>query len=70
MANPQPAVDGGDGLAVLTIPEAQKVDYEVMAQRTQSDPSVNPTTGAELGATSPTGIAQDKDATDPNLPPA
>jgi Mn-containing catalase len=69
VADPQPAVDGGDGLAVLSIPEAQKVDYEVMAQRTQSDPSVNPTTGAELGATSATGITPDKDAADPSLPP-
>jgi Mn-containing catalase len=48
--DPQPAVDGGDGLATVNV---SKDDIEVlnaMASRTASDTSTDPVTGADLGA--------------------
>lgn len=49
VADPQPAVDGGDGLASVTLSKEQQALVKAMAKRTQSDPSVDPLTGAELG---------------------
>ncbi|AUU90718.1 Mn-containing catalase [Enterobacteriaceae bacterium ENNIH3] len=49
VADPQPAVDGGDGLASVTLSKEQQTLVKAMAKRTQSDPSVDPLTGAELG---------------------
>ncbi|QDY41718.1 manganese catalase family protein [Candidatus Pantoea soli] len=53
VANPQPAVDGGDGLASVTLPPDQQADLDSMAARTASDPDVNPLTGAEAGSKKP-----------------
>ncbi len=49
VADPQPAVDGGDGLASVTLSKEQQALVKAKAKRTQSDPSVDPLTGAELG---------------------
>ena len=43
-------VDGGDGLATVTLKGQELKDNKAAAKRTQSDPSANPTTGADLGA--------------------
>lgn len=48
--SPQPAVDGGDGLATVELPKGEKKVVEQMAKRTMSDPTVDPLTGADLGA--------------------
>jgi Mn-containing catalase len=45
----QPAVDGGSGLPEAGISKEDAQLVERMAQRTQSDVSADPTTGAELG---------------------
>ena len=50
VANPQPAVDGGDGLASVMLSTQEKADLESMALRTRSNPEIDPTTGAELGS--------------------
>lgn len=50
ISDPQPAVDGGDGLASVILPTEQLRDLDAMAARTASDPDVNPMTGAESGA--------------------
>ncbi|QHM72718.1 manganese catalase family protein [Mixta intestinalis] len=55
VANPQPAVDGGDGLASVMLSEGEKADLESMVLRTRSNPDVNPTTGTELGSQPPDG---------------
>ncbi|MFK3789703.1 manganese catalase family protein [Pseudomonas piscis] len=47
---PQPAVGGGDGSASVTLSEADQAVLEAMKIRTQSDPELQPMTGAELGA--------------------
>jgi Mn-containing catalase len=46
----QAAVDGGDGFAAVKLTAAEKKAMQAVAARTASDPSSNPTTGAELGA--------------------
>jgi len=43
------AVDGGDGSASVRLPAAQRRVVVAMAERTASDPDVNPVTGLELG---------------------
>ncbi|MDR5763186.1 manganese catalase family protein [Caballeronia sp. LZ035] len=48
--DPQPAVDGGDGTATVTVTEQDVQVLQAMASRTASDPSADPTTGADLGA--------------------
>lgn len=48
--NPQPAVDGGDGNAVVTLSKEQSALLKAMSKRTGSDPKADPLTGAELGA--------------------
>ncbi len=47
---PQPAVDGGDGMASVELSKAQQKVVQQMAVRTQSDVSVDPVTGADLGS--------------------
>ena len=47
---PQPAVDGGDGMASVELSKDQKKVVQQMAVRTQSDVSVDPMTGADLGS--------------------
>jgi Mn-containing catalase len=48
--DPQPAVDGGDGLATVGVSEADVEVLQAMASRTAFDPSANPETGADLGS--------------------
>ncbi|SAL61864.1 catalase [Caballeronia choica] len=48
--DPQPAVDGGDGLATVGVSAEDVKVLQAMASRTASDTSVDPTTGADLGA--------------------
>ncbi|SAL43931.1 catalase [Caballeronia arvi] len=48
--DPQPAVDGGDGTATVTVTKQDVEVLQAMASRTASDPSADPTTGADLGA--------------------
>jgi len=48
--NPQPAVDGGDGKPSVDLSKDQKKVVQQMAVRTQSDVSVDPMTGADLGS--------------------
>ncbi|GJH30896.1 manganese catalase family protein [Caballeronia novacaledonica] len=48
--DPRPAVDGGDGLATVTVTSADVETLQAMAARTASDASSDPVTGAELGA--------------------
>jgi len=46
----QVAVDGGDGLAAVHVTPDEVTTLKAMATRTQSDPTVDPLTGAELGS--------------------
>lgn len=55
--NPHPAVDGGDGTASVELSEADAVTLTMMKERTKSDPTANPVTGADLGS----GLAQGKE---------
>jgi Mn-containing catalase len=48
--DPQPAVDGGDGTASVTVSEQEAEVLQDMAARTASDPSSEPVTGADLGS--------------------
>lgn len=48
--DPQPAVDGGDGLATVGVTKTDAKVLKAMATRTASDVSADPTTGADLGA--------------------
>lgn len=56
--NPEPAVDGGDGLASVSLSQADEEVLEAMKIRTASDPLSEPITGADLGS----GFVQGKDA--------
>lgn len=47
---PQPAVDGGDGLASVKLSSAEAEVLEALKARTTSDPLSNPVTGADLGS--------------------
>lgn len=47
---PEPAVDGGDGKASVELSKAQQKVVQQMAVRTQSDISIDPMTGADLGS--------------------
>ncbi len=42
-------MDGGSGMPEVQLPAEEQAVLDRMAKRTLSDPSVNPTTGAELG---------------------
>lgn len=46
---PEPAVDGGDGLATVELDKASAAAAEAMKLRTESNPQAQPLTGAELG---------------------
>lgn len=50
VANPQPAVDGGDGSAEVMLPPKQVEVLMQMAKRTASDPTLDSITGADLGS--------------------
>ncbi|MFM0340722.1 manganese catalase family protein [Paraburkholderia fungorum] len=47
---PQPAVDGGDGLASVQVSEKEVEVLSAMASRTASATETDPVTGADLGA--------------------
>ncbi|MCY0389814.1 manganese catalase family protein [Robbsia sp. Bb-Pol-6] len=49
VAKPQPAVDGGDGLATVMVAANDAEVLKAMAARTASDPAADPLTGADLG---------------------
>lgn len=53
VADPSPAVDGGDGMASVSLPEKQQANLKNLVIRTASDPSVNPVTGTDIGAVPP-----------------
>jgi Mn-containing catalase len=48
--DPQPAVDGGDGVARVNLDKADLKVLQAVASRTASDTSLDPTTGADLGS--------------------
>ncbi|RMN40931.1 Mn-containing catalase [Pseudomonas syringae pv. apii] len=48
--SPQPAVDGGDGSASVTLDANDAEVLEMLKERTMSDPDSNPVTGADLGS--------------------
>ena len=48
--NPQPAVDGGDGLATVQVSKHEVEVLSAMASRTASATESDPVTGADLGA--------------------
>ena len=48
--SPQPAVDGGDGKPSVDLSKDQQKVVQQMAVRTQSDVSIDPVTGADLGS--------------------
>ncbi len=50
LSSPQPAVDGGDGSASVTLTTRTGNLVKAMSARTKSDPHSDPLTGAELGA--------------------
>jgi Mn-containing catalase len=52
--HPQPAVDGGDGTASVTLSEDDAVTLTMLKERTKSDTEIDPVTGADLGS----GLAQ------------
>lgn len=56
--SPEPAVDGGDGSATVTLDEEDAATLVLMKERTKSDPAANPVTGADLGS----DLAQEKDS--------
>jgi Mn-containing catalase len=56
--SPEPAVDGGDGLASVNLSPEDLDVLEAMKTRTASDPSSEPVTGADLGS----GFVQGKNA--------
>lgn len=49
VADPQPAVDGGDGTAQVMLPASQADVLLQMAKRTASDPTLDSITGVDLG---------------------
>jgi Mn-containing catalase len=48
--SPEPAVDGGDGTATVSVSQRDVRVLQAMASRTASDTDSDPTTGADLGA--------------------
>lgn len=52
VADPQPAVDGGDGMASVTLSPEQLALVKAMADRTRSEPTVDPVPGPNWAAAS------------------
>lgn len=52
----QAAVDGGDGMAGVMLTDDQAEQVRAMALRTQSDPTADPLTGAEMGMAGRNGL--------------
>jgi len=48
--SPQPAVDGGTGMAAVDLPSKDEQALKQMATRTLSDTASNPVTGADIGS--------------------
>ncbi|QXH77916.1 manganese catalase family protein [Pseudomonas salmasensis] len=48
--SPQPAVDGGDGLATVQLDADDEATLSAMKIRTASDATIDPVTGADLGS--------------------
>lgn len=48
--SPQPAVDGGTGMAAVDLPSKDEQVLKQMATRTMSDSASDPVTGADIGA--------------------
>ena len=48
LVDEQIAADGGDGLATVDMPEPEAAVVEAMPLRTESNPQLDPLTGAEL----------------------
>ncbi len=48
--NQQTSADGGDGRASVDLTKEEATDLKRLADRTRSDPTSNPLTGAELGS--------------------
>ncbi|RKT13707.1 Mn-containing catalase [Paraburkholderia sp. RAU2J] len=55
---PQPAVDGGDGLASVQVSEKELEVLAAMAARTASATETDPVTGADLGAGQDAAVAK------------
>ncbi|ATI79867.1 manganese catalase family protein [Sphingobium yanoikuyae] len=55
------ALDGGDGQASISLGDQQMEDYAAMSGRLKSDPTLNPVTGADLGAGPGAGKLSDED---------
>ncbi|YCI80695.1 manganese catalase family protein [Enterobacteriaceae bacterium] len=53
VADPQPAVDGGDGSASVNLSSEQMAMLKAMAERTKSDTAIDPITGVDLGIGEP-----------------
>ncbi|UYU32895.1 manganese catalase family protein [Siccibacter colletis] len=53
VADPQPAVDGGDGSASVGLSSEQMAMLKAMADRTKSDETIDPITGVDLGIGEP-----------------
>jgi Mn-containing catalase len=47
---PEPAVDGGDGLATVSVSKGDVKMLPMLASRTAWDAASDPTTGTDLGA--------------------
>jgi Mn-containing catalase len=54
-------LDGGDGQASVSLGDQQMADYAAMTGRLQSDPTLSPVTGADLGAGPGAGKLSDED---------
>jgi Mn-containing catalase len=50
VADPQPAVDGGDGQGSVKLSKDEIEAMQALVSRTASDPNTNPETGAEMGS--------------------
>lgn len=61
--DPQPAVDGGDGTASIVLSEEDAVTLTMLKERTKSDPTADPVTGADLGSGLTQGGEFDSDKT-------
>jgi Mn-containing catalase len=55
--NEQAAVDGGDGMPTVQLKPDEMTAVDAMAARTMSNPTIDPPTGAELGA-APDGLSK------------
>ena len=64
----QSAVDGGDGTASVKLSKAEEAVVAAAADRTASDPTGDPMTGAELGAGPGSGLTGDEEVSKARAP--